>query len=508
MKIRFEETNLQSGSCDSETQECIGGYARIVSKLKELKETKKDLNPIYLNAGDNFQGTLWYNFGRWNVTNQFLNMYPADVQTIGNHEFDHDIEGVVPYLKNTLTPTVIANVDDSDETTFQSTYNKSIVIERSGRKIGVIGVILSTTNNIAKTGNLRFTRESDAVRAEATKLKSDGVNIIIVLSHCGIDVDRSIATYGGPDIDIIVGGHSHSFLWSGSDWPSSDKPVGNYPIIVNQTEGHRVLIVQASAYTKYLGDITLYFDDEGIIQNYEGKPHFMAASVPQDEEVVAAIQPWKVEIDKSGKEVMGTINYEASSRSCYVQECLMGTLQAESMLYSIMDWETEDGTWAYATMSFTNPGGVRGTLAKGKITYNDLVTTTPFENTVEVFEVQGKYIREMLESSVRRSGLDILQMAGVKVVFKLSNPSFQRVVSVDVLCRFCSVPKYEPLEDETWYRIVINGFLLVNGDNFKMLRDNLRSKKIVGVDLEALKNYVQKNSPITSTSPYGRISFI
>jgi 5'-nucleotidase len=215
---------LQSNSCDSEKgEECIGGYARIVSKVKELKETKKDLNPIYLNAGDNFQGTLWYNVGRWNVTNQFLNMYPADVQTIGNHEFDHDVEGVVPYLENTLTPTVIANVDDSDEPTFQNTYNKSTIIERSGKKIGVIGAILRTTNNIAKTGDLKFTNEADAVREEAAKLKTEGVNIIIVLSHCGIDRDREIARFGGPDIDIIVGGHSHSFLWTGSEFPSLDR---------------------------------------------------------------------------------------------------------------------------------------------------------------------------------------------------------------------------------------------------------------------------------------------
>lgn len=498
---------MLSNSCDSEKEECIGGYARIVSKLKELKESKRDLNPIYLNAGDNFQGTLWYNIGRWNVTNELLNMYPADVQTIGNHEFDHDVEGVVPYLKNTFTPTVIANVDDSGEPTFQSTYNKSIVIEKGGRKIGVIGAILRSTSNIAKTGNLKFSDEPNAVRDEAVKLKSEGVNIIIVLSHCGVDVDRRIARYGGPDIDIIVGGHSHSFLWSGEDWPSRDVPSGSYPIVVNQDEGHQVLIVQASAYTKYLGDITLYFDDDGIVQSYSGNPHFMETSITPDPQILAALQPWKAVVDQAGKAIVGSLTFEASSRNCYQRECLMGTLQAEGMLDSIMDWPTEEGTWAYATMAFTNPGGVRGTLAKGQVTYSDIVTTTPFENSVEVFEVQGKYIREMLESSVTGS-TNILQMAGAKVVFKLSNPNGKRLVSVDVLCRFCSVPKYEPLEDETWYRIVINGFLLVNGDNFAMLRDNLRNKKIVGVDLDTLKNYITKYSPVTLTVPYGRISFI
>lgn len=76
---RFEEMSLASTSC-KEGEKCIGGYARAVTVIKQLKEenAKNGLNPIYLNAGDNFQGTLWYSFGRWNVTTQFLNMLDAD----------------------------------------------------------------------------------------------------------------------------------------------------------------------------------------------------------------------------------------------------------------------------------------------------------------------------------------------------------------------------------------------------------------------------------------------
>lgn len=76
---RFEETNAQSSQCKPEAGDrCVGGYARVVTKVRELKEAKADLNPIYLNAGDNFQGTLWYNLFRWNATSYFLNMEPAD----------------------------------------------------------------------------------------------------------------------------------------------------------------------------------------------------------------------------------------------------------------------------------------------------------------------------------------------------------------------------------------------------------------------------------------------
>ena len=499
---------MNSNSCNPETESCIGGYARVVTKIKEVKEQKADLNPIYLNAGDNFQGTLWYNIGRWNVTVQFLNMLKADAMTIGNHEFDHDVEGVVPFLENIDSPVVIANVDDSQEPTFQGKYQKSVVIERSGRKIGVVGAILRSTNTIAKTGKLSFSNEAQAVSAEAAKLKAEGINIVVVLSHCGLDRDREIARLGGTDIDIIIGGHSHSFLFSGENLPSIDRPAASYPVVVTQDSGHKVLIVQASAYTKYLGVITLYFDDEGIVQHWEGGPEFLGPDVMPDAEVLRAIIPWKAVIDISGKRVVGSLKVQASGSGCYNGECLMGILQADAMLEAVLEDETDDDGWTYATIAMTNPGGVRGTLSPGELTYSDLVTTTPFENSVDSLELEGKYIREALEFSARSSSPSILQTGGIRVVYNMTKPAYERIVSLDVLCRLCEVPRYEPINDNIWYRIVVNGFLLVNGDNFSMIRDNARNHRIRSIDIDTLTSYVEKNSPIAVVTPRGRTSFV
>lgn len=117
------------------------------------------------------------------------------------------------------------------------------------------------------------------MRREAAKLKADGVDIIIVLSHSGLDVDIEIAANCGPNVDVIVGGHSHTFLYTGSYAPGPDTPRGDYPTVVTQDDGHKVYVVQASAYTKYLGDITFYFDEAGEILSYEGAPHYLDESV-------------------------------------------------------------------------------------------------------------------------------------------------------------------------------------------------------------------------------------
>lgn len=83
--------------------------------------------------------------------------------------------------------------------------------------------------------------ESESVREEAAKLKNQGVDIIIVLSHCGIDVDYNIAKTAGPDVDVIVGGHSHTFMFTGDNPPGPDKPSEKYPAVVTHSDGHKVL---------------------------------------------------------------------------------------------------------------------------------------------------------------------------------------------------------------------------------------------------------------------------
>lgn len=71
-------------------------------------------------------------------------------------------------------------------------------------------------------------------------MRGQGVDIIIVLSHCGIEIDSEIALHAGPDIDVIIGGHSHTFMYTGDNPPGPDRPRGDYPTIVTHDDGHKV----------------------------------------------------------------------------------------------------------------------------------------------------------------------------------------------------------------------------------------------------------------------------
>lgn len=141
------------------------------------------------------------------------------------------------------SPIVVSNVDDSLEPEFQKLYNKSTVVERNGKKIGIIGVLVSSVKvrwyltlttwisefcfqQIADTGNLNFYPESPSVNAEAERLvKEEGVFTNIVVSHAGYDVDQAIAANASEKISLIVGGHTHTFLYTGGNF---EKNVENY----------------------------------------------------------------------------------------------------------------------------------------------------------------------------------------------------------------------------------------------------------------------------------------
>lgn len=116
------------------------------------------------------------------------------------------------------------------------------------------------------------------MRSESEKLTNDGVDIIVVLSHSGIDVDLKIAQEAGSNIDIVVGGHTHTLMYNG-DPPTADESFYGYPTVVEQTDGHKVLVVQASSFAKYVGDLTVHFDEAGEVVQWIGQPIFLEPNV-------------------------------------------------------------------------------------------------------------------------------------------------------------------------------------------------------------------------------------
>lgn len=219
------------------------------------------------------------------------------------------------------------------------------------------------------------------VKEEAQKLHDEGVDIIIVLSHSGFGVDRKIAKDGGPYIDLIVGGHTHTFLYNGEP-PSPDVPEDAYPAVEVQEDGRKIYIVQASAFSKYVGDLTVWFDAAGVIQKTEGNPIYLSNDVipgnsdslislilslkksSSDPTIVEELKPWKEAVDAVAMTVHGYSTVLLEQPSCIKGECNIGNLVTDSYVHHFIDKAAED-EWTYASIAIQQAGGIRTSLSKG-----------------------------------------------------------------------------------------------------------------------------------------------
>lgn len=129
-------------------------------------------------------------------------------------------------------------------------------------------------------------------------------------------------------------------------------------------------------------------------------------------------------------------------------------------------------------------------------------------------EIQGKYLKALFESTTRDyyygrvyATVSLLQVSGLKIVYDLSKPEGSRVVSIKVRCNECEVPIYEDLDEEKYYRVAVNSFLVTGGDGYAILRDNLQNHKIGRVDIDVVTEYIGKYSPIFAEIE-GRITFV
>lgn len=496
---RFEEINAANLPC-REGDKCSGGFARLKTVVDKLKANRK--NSIVLDAGDNYQGTFWYSAMRYNVTAHFLNLLPTDATVLGNHEFAHRVEGLVPLLRMLKSPVVVSNIDDRLEPSMQGLFKKSHIVERSGRKIGIIGVILRETSDIANTDDLRFTDEVVAIRNEATRVRQAGANIIVVLSHCGLTRDREIASETGDFVDVIVGGHSHSFLYStrGDELPGPDKPEDTYPIVVTPKShsNRKVLIVQAYAFAKYVGDLTVYFNAAGHVRYYQGNPWYLSRDIEEDPVIVQELVPWREEADRQGRRVIGSSLVNLTNARCRHEECAVGSFAADAFVHETQLKFPDVQVFA----SIIQAGGLRSSFPQGDITYGDVVTFMPFENTLDILQLRGDVLIDVFEHSVARSwseeefyGWSTLQVSGFRLTFNTSKPVGGRLQTIQI--KADSSGEFENINLHKRYSVIIPSFLSSGGDGFTMIKPSRESRRVGLLDTAIMERFIARNSPIS-----------
>lgn len=472
---RFEPISKYDSGCSAEKNaegECFGGSARLVTALAEARA--RNNNSVLFDGGDQFQGTLFYTYYKGAMAAEFMNKLGYDAMTVGNHEFDDGPEVLRGFVDTVDFPVLMSNADTSAEPLIHDAIQKSIVIERGGEKLGLIGLTPQNTDELASPGkNITFTDPVAAVQGEVDRLTAEGVNKIIVLSHSGYSVDLRVAeeTTG---VDVIVGGHSNTYLSN-----VSDRAQGPYPTMVGDTA-----VVQAYAYGKFLGELNVTFDDEGNIVETNGEPLIMDANVAEDEATVARIAELAKPLDEIRNKVVAVTDQPIGGdrEFCRSVECSMGTLIADAMLARVADQGIE--------IAIQNGGGIRASIDAGDVTMGEVLTVLPFQNTLSTFFVPGSVVVEALEngvSQVEEGAGRFPQVAGMTFAFDVSKPAGERVSDVMV--------GGAPIDLEKVYGVVSNNYVRNGGDGYKMFVDAERAYDF-GPDLaDVTAEYLAENAP-------------
>jgi 2',3'-cyclic-nucleotide 2'-phosphodiesterase (5'-nucleotidase family) len=342
-----------------------------------------------------------------------------------------------------------------------------VILHRKGLKLAVIGVTTPETHYATKPGNLKGYRViavEKVLPALIEKVKKEGAGPVVVLSHMGLDEDREMASRVA-GIDLIVGGHSHTEVKT--------------PVVVGAT-----IIVQAGYYGQKLGAMKVSVDAETkkIARYSERRILQKVKAGPQDAydaAVAEIIRKYDDQIRGEFSRVVGETRVNLAKRPF---ESNLGNLICDAMREA-----------AGADVALQNNGGIRTTIAKGKITLEQVYMLLPFDNNLMTMDLTGAQIIGLLEQNAKTEGM--LQVSGLKVIYDMTAPGGSRVKELTI--------GGKPAERLRTYRVTTNDFLAAGGDRFEIFRAGKNA--VIGDNVrDAFLDYLKKHSPVNPRTE-GRI---
>ena len=457
---------------------------RIAHLIRAAK--KNNPNVLAVDAGDIFQGTGYFELYKGETDVECLNLGGYDVYTMGNHEFDEGPANLGKQLKRAKFDVVNCNLDVSSEPDLSSVVKHSVVKEVNGEKVGFVGVITPQLKEVApKLGGVKLLAEGnhwlEPVAAEVEKLKKAGVNKIIIVSHSGVPAETLLA--GIPDVDVVIGGHSHTRL---------DKA-----IVVDHPDGSKAMVVQTGCYGRALGRLDLRLRRER--QAYYGSVE------------VQAYRHYRQDFRRAGCEsvcdrkakpfvalnstIVGTAAANFDNRfKMYPTDSPIGDLICDALFDAGINYGV--------TISLQNRGGMRSGMDEGPISLEKVREILPFQNKLIIATVTGKTLMGALENSIRAAvggatGGRFLDVHGLKFAWDPTQEAGHRIIFAYAQNKEGA---YEPIADDDLYRIAMNDYSFNGGEEF----DFKSAKDIVdtGLRLSTLfEDYLKKVKRVTPVVP-------
>ncbi|MCF4112932.1 MULTISPECIES: bifunctional metallophosphatase/5'-nucleotidase [Dethiosulfovibrio] len=484
-------------------KEDVGGIARIASVIREIKSQSPG-NVVVAQMGDTVEGPLFFFFhGKAELAG--IDAIPVDVGIPGNHEFDLGADVFGQFVRTASFPLICANLETSrDDCELSSTW--TITLE-NGVKVGFFGLLCTELASLTTPGpDIAAGQDLIAVSEKCVEdLRERGCDVIVALTHVGIDSDRKLAE-SVSGIHAILGGHSHTVMES--------------PEVVEGPDGWKTMIGQAGAMARYVGSMTVTVKEGKLdTEKSSWKLIEMRQSVPKAQDIEIAIKPYGDELKKNLSKKVGTFVSDMDATKLVVRgrESALGDYLADGL-------RRKAGT----DVAFVNGGGIRGdrVFPAGEISYNTIMEIFPWGNTMQTFSFTGAELREVMEISasalkgtgdeydpaVRAPSGAFLQISGLKVVLdltkapalidndsKLLRPG-ARVLSMEIE----RAGEVFPIEDDKIYTVATYSWTGGGGDKYYPFARKKAVESYV-TDSDVLAETIRHTAGIVEKSKDGRI---
>jgi 2',3'-cyclic-nucleotide 2'-phosphodiesterase (5'-nucleotidase family) len=398
-----------------------------IGKLAGTIEALRDADTIVAGSGDNTAPGVLSLVEEGRQALELFEAVGSDVETFGNHDFDHGLDATRGIVRDSPQSWVASNVFvDGERFGADAGVRRTATVERAGSTVGFLGVLDPTTPSINPAAEpLTVTDPIPAAQEAAADLRTNGAEYVVALSHLGRGDDelaREVA------VDAVLGGHVHS--------PRVETVAGT-PVVRPGANGRAVCVVD-------LGD--------GSAARHE------TSDGAVDERVAAALRERNAAADLG--EVVASVDdpIERTENATFGGECRVGNLVADAYR-----WATG------ADVALQNSGGVRdGPPLAGEVTVADLVSLVPFEEPIVVAEVSGATLRDALA-----------QGAGAAVGFGEDDWWHAHVSGAQLAWRDGDVREVavggSPLDPDRTYTLATSDYLLYSDDEFPALDDHHRA---------------------------------
>jgi len=433
-----------------------GGMARLATLVREIK--RENPQTIFAIGGDFLSPSVESTFLQGSQMVAALDAAGLDFATFGNHEFDFGPAVLLERMKESRFRWLSANVVDRRTGRPFGGALAEALLTLGGLRVGFFGLTMADAARTSRPGpDIAFNPPLAAGKAVVARLRAQGAQVVVGVTHQEIAEDRKLAAAADPD--VILGGHEHD------------------PMVA---EEGKTLITKGGSDARYLVQVDLWLTREGKLVERSWRYRELSGRIAPDPAVEALVRAYAARLDRELDIVIGRADapLEARSQQLRTQETNLG------------DFVTDRLRERLATdVAVVNGGAIRTnrTVPAGPLTKRDVHGLLPFTDVVMKLELRGRDLKAALEHGLAQTDRvagGFLQVSGIRLIWDPKRAAGERVISASVGGR--------PLEDETTYTVAVPSYLVRGGDGYtafargRVLVDETSGPQVAQIVMDAI----------------------